>query len=121
MNTNFRFPEKKKLFLVLSFVFTLVFYKPILTLSDQHIPPQEQEPTPSETIEYPSPKQIPPTQDTVEFPTKIEVPQKLPSTRDLKDIPIETQAPSGDTKLKQPITVPGVELPPQQPLWEIDS
>jgi len=121
----FNFPEKKKLFLLLSFVFTLVFYKPILTLSDQHIPPQEQEPPPSETIEYPSPKQIPPTQDTVEFPTKIEVPQKLPSTKDIKDIGIQKQ-PTGGTQLEQPIPVPGVEFPskytpvkPTQPSEEV--
>jgi len=117
------FPEKKKLFLLLSFVFTLVFYKPILTLSDQHMPPQEQEPPPSETIEYPSPKQIPSTQETeiispqetqpsegIEFPTKIEVQQKLPSTRDLKDIPIETQTPTG-TEIKEPIKVPNINFP----------
>jgi len=119
----FNFPEKKKLFLLLSFVFTLVFYKPILTLSDQHMPPQEQEPPPSETIEYPSPKQIPSTQETeiispqetqpsegIEFPTKIEVQQKLPSTRDLKDIPIETQTPTG-TEIKEPIKVPNINFP----------
>jgi len=118
--SNFSFPEKKKLFLILSFIFTFLFYKPAITLSDQHIPPQEQQPTQTETIEYPSPKQIPSTQGTeiiapqetqpsggIKFPTKYEG-TILPGK---KDLDIEIIQPSDGTQLEQPITVPGVELP----------
>jgi len=110
--SNFSFPEKKKLFLILSFIFTFLFYKPAITLSDQHIPPQEQQPTQTETIEYPSPIQIPSPQDTqiispqdtppsegLEFPTKYEgtiQPGK-------KDLDIEIIQPSDGTQLEQPI------------------
>jgi len=138
MNISYNnFPEKKKLFFLLSFVFTLVFYKPILTLSDQHIPPQEQQPTQTETIEYPSPKQIPSKKDTeiispqdtqpsegIEFPTKYEgtiQPGK-------KDLDIKIIQPSDGTQPEQTIPVPGVELPstftptkPTKPIEEVPT
>lgn len=117
MYINFRIHEKKIILLVF-FAFTFLYYKPTITLSDQHIPPpQEQQPTEPGTIEYPLPTKSPSTQDTdiklpqKEFPTKYkyDVPQKPPSTKDQKDIEIQKQP---GTQLDHPIPVdPGIRIP----------
>ena len=84
----------KKVFIFMVVIIAVLFYNPVATLSDGHIPPQEQEPVHTESEVIPLPKQLPSTKDTdiktpqqtepsegTEIPTKIEVPQKLPITR----------------------------------------
>ena len=50
-------PRKRALSIILILVFSIILYNSELAHSDQHIPQQEQQPTQTEKIEYPSPKQ----------------------------------------------------------------